>query len=78
MPWICDRCGEVAEGDMCLGCGHVGRSRAVGVGNHPYAGIVPTSSPTGSNKLMRWSPMTWIALVGAVMFILTILLGLPR
>ena len=62
-PWICDRCGEVAQGDMCRACGNskghgpiVKDDRVVGYDARPL-----TDSPRAFP--VTWGPIAWVALV---------------
>ncbi|MGV3618177.1 MAG: hypothetical protein ACO1SV_22855 [Fimbriimonas sp.] len=77
MPWICSSCGEVSEGDMCLGCG---KSRGHGpiVKDDRLAGYRSGPLVPGSGRLPMWGPYAWVfvgllaAIIAAIAFYATV------
>jgi hypothetical protein len=71
MPWICDKCGEVADGAMCIKCGKA-KMYTPAPRDHNIAAYTGGSAPVipggSDNKLMKWGPMSWIALALGILF----------
>lgn len=65
MPWICEKCGEVADGAMCLKCGYTKPHRPVRANQdvYPYTSGPIVEESRARDRAMTWGPMSWIALV---------------
>lgn len=74
-PWICDRCGDVAQGAMCVKCGNQkGHAQVSSDPNlHVYnPGSVPVTDD-GRSRLSEWGTISWVAVGFAVLFLGTVL-----
>jgi hypothetical protein len=81
MPWICDKCGEVADGAMCIKCGNQRGHVPVKADRDLTAytgGGAPIMESGGGERLTRWGPMSWIALVLGILFMAAMYLSNVR
>lgn len=82
MPWICDRCGGIADGDMCMGCGVSRRHEPVVYDKNmtAYTGITPmgASGKGGLHRFWKWTPVTWFTLAIVLAGFLAILFAALR